>query len=292
MKVTVQILMLLTASVGPVGKTAPLTTTPDVDALDRTATNYRNEGRLAEAEELNRRALKIANAGETVEAMMGLARTLCVETRYGEAEAVALEADSRTAQNGLEHARVMSVLALIYREQMRYPAAEQKYRESAAALEQSAGPRDPSTAVARADLGYVLAMEGKAREAQALLDRSLPVLLRAYGPARPEAASALTSAGLIYQSRGKFSQAARSLRRALEIDTAALGPESIRTANDAANLGYVEFQRHHYAQAETLVKTVSRRDRGKVAGPGSAVERIYAGRPWPRFTSRRSAGGS
>jgi tetratricopeptide (TPR) repeat protein len=222
-------------------------------SLERRASIYRNEGKLTEGEELDRRAVAIAKtAGNGLAvAMIDLARTLCAEARYRDAQTIAMEADAVAGEHGLDHARALSTLALIYREQMKYADAEKEYRVSVAAFEKATGPTEPETAVVRTDLGYVLSMEGKFREARTLLERSLPILEA--NARRPETASAFMRLGMIAQGEGKFKEASRELRQALDIDTAELGPESIRTANDETNLGFLEFQRGHTAEAEELV---------------------------------------
>jgi tetratricopeptide (TPR) repeat protein len=217
------------------------------------ATADRNQGKLAAAEALDRRAVSDAEADGRglVDALLDLARTLCAEAQYTEARKNASEADAVAGGHGFGHAQAMSTLALIDREQMRYAEAERLYRESVAAFNETVGQDDLWTANARIDLGYVLSMEGQFKEARRLLQSALPILTAKQRYV--ETAAALMRLGLISLSEGKFREAARELNQALDIDTRELGPENIRTANDAVNLGYLELQRGRYPQAEALV---------------------------------------
>jgi tetratricopeptide (TPR) repeat protein len=146
--------------------------------LDGLALTCQGLDRLAEAEELATRAMQIENTPRTMNilAMISIDRG-----EYRQAARLAEKADSSAGLSTIEHAELLSTLALLNRRQNRYEKAESLYREAAALFERTIGPRSPTTAVTWSNLAQVLTVRGRLAEADALYRRSIAILERAYG---------------------------------------------------------------------------------------------------------------
>lgn len=214
---------------------------------------YKKSGKLALAEEVQRRALKILDEGAT---RADLAGTLLAQGKYREAESFAREAaamlEAAGQQTTSSYAETLNSLGLLCRIQSRYVDAKSYYLRSEKLLESLYGPEHPSIAPALSNIAQVVLEEGDWRQALTLSQRAVAIWEKGYGPNHPDLASGLTNLGGIYLARKHYEKAASLYNRALGIDTNAFGPSSARVALDINNLASVAYHRNRLNEAETL----------------------------------------
>ena len=154
--------------------------------LNNLASLYEAQGKYAEAEPLDKRALAI------------------------EEKALGPE-DPYVAIIGLNN------LAELYHQQGKYAEAEPLYKRSLSILEKALGPEHPIMAKSLNNLGLVYTAQGKYAEAEPLHKRALAIREKALGPEHLTVAASLSSLANLYLNLGKYSQAEPLIQRAREI---------------------------------------------------------------------------
>jgi CHAT domain-containing protein/tetratricopeptide (TPR) repeat protein len=190
--------------------------------LNNLALLYNTQGRYAEAEALQKRALAIK------------------EKRVG--------ADKPTVAASLDN------LASLYSEQGRYAEAKVLTTRAVAIYEKSLGKEHPSVAGALNNLGNLYLDDGKYADAEALLQRALAIDEKALGPEHHLVAALLTNLANAKTRQDGNADAELLLRRAAAIQEKALGPEPPELAVTLNTLGVLYLDQNKLADAEAPFK--------------------------------------
>ena len=149
------------------------------------ASLYRNVGRYADAEPLQKKALAI------------------LEKAFGP--------DHPT------FAQAMNNLAELFREQGRYADAEPLYKRALATWERAFGPDHPDVAQSLNNLAALYADNGRHSDAEPLYKRSLAIREKLFGPTHPDVAQSLNNLAWIYWTQGQNPDALQMVHRTISI---------------------------------------------------------------------------
>jgi tetratricopeptide (TPR) repeat protein len=128
---------------------------------------------------------------------------------------------------------------------------------------------DESRAWMSSSLGFFYMGQGRYKEAEAMLERTLEGCEKVWGPAHSWTLDAVTNLGTTYLKRGRYKEAETMLERALEGYEKAWGhgPEHTSTLDTVNNLGLVYFDQGRYKEAEAMYERALK-GYEKVQGPG------------------------
>jgi tetratricopeptide (TPR) repeat protein len=229
-------------------------------ALHNLAAVYRAETRYRDAASLYQSTLDLreALAGPEDVSLLPILNefgSMYIDTaNYGRAEQILQRARSIARSNHYEQtiagADVMNNLAVIAREQGRFPDAAQLYREALAVYHNSSDSQREVKALN--NLGRVLAQQDQYKRAERLYRQAIAEAKLKLGPSDPDLALGLSNLGKLLISRRKFSAAEPLLKRAEAIDRETFASESARIGYDLANDGMAAAGRKHFAEAEEL----------------------------------------
>ncbi len=243
-----------------------LARTPDEEAtaINNLAQLLKATNRLAEAEPIMRRALKIDEASFGPEhpkvaiRLNNLAQLLKDTNRLEEAEPLmrrALKIDE--ASFGPEHPKVairLNNFALLLQATNRLAEAEPLMRRALTIDETSFGPEHPKVAIRLNNLAQLLQATNRLAEAEPLMRRALAIDEASFGPEHPNVARDLNNLAQLLQATNRLEEAEPIMRRALAIDEASFGPEHPDIAIDLNNLALLLQATHRLAEAEPLMR--------------------------------------
>lgn len=234
-----------------------------VDVRTNMAVVWRDQGRLREAEELDRKTLTERRSlrGDYHPAvdngLTALAATLALEGRYAEARPLAERGLAmRRAIHGGDHRSVAESLALLARIQLatgQAATAESTAREAIAVWERVVDPGHPTGALLRTLLAATLRVQGRLEPAGELLARALADVRAELRRGHPAIADVLVELGQLELARAP-ARAADPLREAFEIRRAGLGPNHWRTAQAESLFGAALVARGETDQGERLAR--------------------------------------
>jgi len=131
------------------------------------------------------------------------------------------------------------------------------------------GPDHANSATASSNLGNVLYMEGKNKDALVSHRKALEIRLKVLGPAHPDVVSSFNGLGLVFHKHGEHEEAIAAHKKALEIGRKVLGPEHPSVAASYNNLGNVYESQGKVKEAMAAHKKALE-IRLKVLGPEQA----------------------
>lgn len=102
-------------------------------------------------------------------------------------------------------------------------------------------------------LGSVLSKTGRAKGAESAFRTAIGIWKNLPGPVHPQLSSSLANLGTLLASQRRWSEATQLLNQALEIDTQVLPPGDRRIAIDLNDQAGLYFTRKHYREAEQLL---------------------------------------
>jgi CHAT domain-containing protein/tetratricopeptide (TPR) repeat protein len=247
----------LVASSGPTRAQAQ--GTDDLDALNRQVAQLYQAGKYAEATEIAKLQLAVAERKFRADhpsvaiALNNLALLYQAQGRYAEAEPLykrtlttiekALGADHHNVATPLNN------LAELYRAQGRYGEAEPLYKRSLAIREKALGPDHPDVGQSLNNLALLYDAQGRYPEAEPLYKRTLTIFEKALSP---EHATALNNLALLYQAQGRYAEAEPLFKRALAAREKSLGPEHPDVGQPLNNLAELYRAQGRYGEAELL----------------------------------------
>ena len=160
------------------------------------------------------------------------------------------------------------------RENARYGACEQLWRDALTFCEEELGPEHPSTAASYNNVACNLDDQGRYGEAEPLYRRALDICERVLGPEHPSTATSCNNVASNLNAQGRYGDAEPLYRRALDLHERVLGPEHPSTATSCNNVAYNLFLHGRLAEAEPYlrraVEIVERR-----LGPEHPTTRLY-----------------
>ncbi len=245
-----------------------------LSTMSSLAHTWHTQGKLAEAEELQREELEkhIIVQGlehaDTLTSMNNLGLTLHSQERYMEAEPLQREVlETSKKALGPEHPVTLTSLnnlVLTLQSQGKHTEAEALQREVVETQKKVLGPEHPDTLTSMNNLGLTLQSQKKYTEAEALLREVLETSTKVLGPEHPVALTSMNNLVLTLQSDKKHAEALQ--RRIVETQKKVLGPEHPVTLTSMNNLGDILQSQGKLKQAEQLRRQVLSK-RKKVLGP-------------------------
>jgi CHAT domain-containing protein/Tfp pilus assembly protein PilF len=245
-------------------------------AMVNLATLYKDEGRYADAEELDERALAIdekvlrpEHPTVAVE-LNNLAAVYQYEGRYADAEPLYKRAlainEKGSGPDQPNYAYCLDDLADLYEDEGRYADAEPLFGRAIAIREKSLGPKHPDVATSLTQLAELYSAEGRYSEVEPLQKRALAIREKALGPDHPLVATSLTELAELYRAEGRYTEADLLQKRALAVYEKALGLDNSGVATCLNGLALLYFTEGRYVEAEPLEKRAIAVDQ-KVLGP-------------------------
>ena len=181
---------------------------------------YRDQGKLAEAEQMYQRALQ------------GTEKAL-----------------------GAEHMSTLSTvnnLGILYRDQGKLAEAEQMYQRALQGIEKALGAEHTSTLDTVNNLGILYQSQGKLADAEQMYQRALQGKEKALGAEHTSTLDTVNNLGALYQDQGKLAEAEQMYQRALQGREKALGAEHMSTLSTVNNLGTLYQNQGKLAEAEQM----------------------------------------
>ena len=229
------------------------------------------QGRLAEAEALDREALPLAqkalgaNHPFIAAIQNNLALLLDARGQHGEAEPLhrAVIASVRATQGETAGSlpTLLNGLADNLKGQARYKDADPVYAEAVALARKISGPQHPTVALALNSLADLKQTLGQFAQAEALYNEAAAIDRTALGPNHPLVGRDLANLGGLYLNEGRLAEAETQFRAAVAIAEAADGPDHPAVASDLGNLAGVLVQLGRPEEAEPLTRRALSIDR-------------------------------
>jgi tetratricopeptide (TPR) repeat protein len=143
-------------------------------------------------------------------------------------------------------------LGNLYRTQGRLVKAEQMYQRALQGKEKAWGPDHTSTLNTVNNLGLLYANQGKLAEAEQMYQRALQGKEKAWGPEHTSTLDTVDNLGLLYANQGKLAEAEQMYQRALQGKEKAWGPEHTSTLDTINNLGLLYVEQGKLSEAEQM----------------------------------------
>ena len=252
----------LQAKIASLEETEGRDTPPVASALNELALFHFQQGDLAAAEPLLRRALAIREAtlgGDhalTAQAAGNLAQVLQGRGMYAEAEpllerSLAIYEKARGAEHA-DVARALNNLAGLYRLVGDYRRAEPLYLRALAMWEKLQGADHPSVAAVANNLGLMYQQTGNPAKARPLLERSLAIREKAAEPNPRDVALALNNLAVFSQEQGDLAGAQTLYERAIALYGSVHGRRHPLVGQALNNLAVVHLLKGEYDVAGKL----------------------------------------
>jgi tetratricopeptide (TPR) repeat protein len=259
---------------------------------------YEHQGRYAEAETVQKRALSLVESSPESDQMVvsyaleDLGNAYFGEGRYAEAEDYYQRALAiREKAPGGDRTAVTQTLNLIsnvYMRTGRFAEAETLLKRAVDIQEKAFGPNHPDVAKSLTNLAELYRLRGRYAEAEPLQRRALEIQEKALGADHPHVGVTLNNLALTYWNWGRYGDAEPIYRRSVEVQEKALGRDHPQVATSLNNLGLVYMRLGRYAEAEPVLKRAlairekvlpkDHPDIGQSLG-NLAADYRYAGRP-------------
>ena len=234
------------------------------DALNKQVVQLYQAGKYAEATEVAKRALALAERQFGPEhldigtPLNNLGALYWAQGRYAEVEPLYKRSLAiREAALGADHPDVgqsLNNLAGLYWAQGRYAEAEPLYKRSLAIREAALGPDHPDVGGTLNNLAGLYDRQGRTAEAEPLYKRALAIRETALGPNHPDVGVTLNNLAELYRAQGRTAEAEPLYKRSLSIREMALGPDHPDVGVTLNNLGLLYVGQSRYTEAEPLYK--------------------------------------
>jgi tetratricopeptide (TPR) repeat protein len=219
------------------------------DVLGRQGAVLTDEGKVAEAESPLRQALTMrvallgADHPDVQLARTELGRLLQMQQKYAEADSLfAAALASRRSQLGeMSPAVASSLTDLGYLAKLQFNWKEDEARYRAAIPIWQAARIEDAEIESRAELGFALAAQEKADEAESILNDVLTRRRALYGDSSWMVADAYEKLAPVAELRGDTAKALALSLSSLAIRRSVFGPRSNQVANQLPNIGYYKL---------------------------------------------------
>jgi CHAT domain-containing protein/tetratricopeptide (TPR) repeat protein len=250
--------------------------TDDLDALNKQVQTLYSQGKYAEATEIAKRSLALAQKKFAPDhpavgtALNNLALLYESQGHYAEAEPLYKRAlailEKSLGPDRPDVGKSLSNLAQLYSAQGRYAEAEPLFKRALAIDEKALGADHLDFATDLNNLAMHYDNQARYAEAEPLLQRSIAILEKVLGSGHPTVATALNNLAALYEDQGRDSEAEPLYKRSLTMREKALGPDHPDVAQSLNNLAWLYYWQGRYAEAEPLYKR-SLTMREKALGP-------------------------
>ncbi|KAA6414181.1 MAG: hypothetical protein FRX48_02543 [Lasallia pustulata] len=235
-----------------------------LNAVQNLGVLYADQGKMAEAEAMYRRALEGKEKAwgpehtSTLDMVNNLGILYKDQGKMAEAEAMFRRAlEGKEKAWGPEHTSTLDTvnnLGTLYADQGKMAEAEAMYRRALEGKEKAWGPEHTSTLDMVNNLGLLYKDQGKMAEAEAMFRRALEGKEKAWGLEHTSTLDTVHNLGSLYADQGKMAEAEAIYRRALEGKEKAWGPEHTSTLNTVNNLGSLYVDQGKMAEAEAMYR--------------------------------------
>ncbi|KAA6412799.1 MAG: hypothetical protein FRX48_03791 [Lasallia pustulata] len=235
-----------------------------LNAVHKLGNLYADQGKMAEAEAMYRRALEGYEKAwgpehtSTLDTVNNLGNLYANQGKLAEAEAMYRRAlEGKEMAWGPEHTSTLDTvnnLGVLYKDQGKMAEAEAMYRRALEGYEKAWGPEHTSTLDTVNNLGNLYKNQGKMAEAEAMYRRALEGKEKAWGPEHTSTLDTVNNLGLLYKDQGKMAEAEAMYRRALEGYEKSWGPEHTSTLDTVNNLGVLYQNQGKMAEAEAMYR--------------------------------------
>jgi tetratricopeptide (TPR) repeat protein len=220
------------------------------------------QGRLAEAESLQRQALALrerrGNELDVATSLTSLAGVLREQNRLADAEQMHLKALAIKRKHlPVDHAEIatsLNNLALVVRQRGNPAAAEKLHREAVTMMKKVFANDNADIATALDNLAVALADEGKLSEAGTNHLEALAIRSKLLDDKHPELAKSLNNLANVLRAQGRLSEAEVMQRRAVVILSESLGNTNTATAVSVTSLAAILYSQGKLAEAEPLLR--------------------------------------
>jgi len=260
----IALIALMCVSVGGELPTAWAQSAEAVDALNRQTSQLYDQGKYAEATDIAKRALALAEQALIPDhpsvgtALNNLAVLYRSQGLYAEVEPLLkrslAQREKTLGPDHLDVALQLNNLASLYSSQARHAEAELLYQRSLAIREKAVGPDHPLVAATLSSLAGLHKNQGRYADAERLYQRSLAIREKVLGPDHPEVGWALGNLALLYQSQGRYAEAEPLSKRDLSIAEKTLGPDHPDLGTSLNNLADLYRNQGRYSEAEPLYR--------------------------------------
>ncbi len=212
---------------------------PPIPIFAQTQLTSEQKQKLAEAEKLNDRVVKLYQQGKYDEAISLSQQALAIKTEV----------------LGKKHpviAQSLNNLALLYDSQRNYAAAEPLYQQALAIRKEMLGEKHPDTAISLNNLAGLYESQGKYNDAQSLYQQALTIKKEVLGENHISTATSLNNLAFLYVSQGNYAAAEPLYQQSLAITQKVAGKKHSATATSLNNLGALYKSQGKYGDAEFL----------------------------------------
>eukprot|EP00808_Paulinella_micropora_P025534 g7102.t1 len=227
-----------------------------------------DQGKLAEAEPLYRRALAGyeeelgATHPDTLVMVNNLAVLLKDQGKMAEAEPLYRRAlAGREEKLGATHPDTLVMvnnLAILLSDQGKLAEAEPLYRRALAGYEEELGATHPDTLVMVNNLAGLLKDQGKLAEAEPLYRRALAGKEEKLGATHPDTLATVNNLAVLLYDQGKLAEAEPLYRRALAGREEKLGATHPSTLASVYNLALLMKAERNVAEAKDLMRRAAK----------------------------------
>ena len=226
---------------------------------------YEHEGRYAEAQSVQQRALSVIEGAPSAdqfvvsEALEDMGNAYFAEGRYAEAEdyyrralAIREKGSDPVSRRGVS--QTLNLIANVYGRTGRFAEAEPLIKRAIDIQEQLAGRDHPDVAKSLTNLAELYRLTGRYAQAEVLQRRALDIQERALTPDHPHVGVTLNNLALTYFSWGRYADALPLYERSVATQEKALGREHPQVALSLNNLGITYMRLGQYEAAEQALK--------------------------------------
>jgi len=233
-----------------------------LDAVHLLGMLYVDQGKLAEAEKMYRRALQGYEKAlgpkytSTLDTVNNLGNLYKNQDKLAEAEKMYMRAlQGKEETLGPKHISTLETvnnLGLLYKKQGKLAEAEKMYMRALQGNEDALGPKHKSTLSTVNNLGNLYKNQNKLAEAEEMYMRAFQGYEEALGPEHTSTLYTVNNLGSLYKDQGKLTEAEKMYMRALQGREEALGPKHIATLDTINSLGNLYKTQGKLAEAEKM----------------------------------------
>jgi tetratricopeptide (TPR) repeat protein len=223
---------------------------------------YHDEGRWAEAEELEVRVMETRTRvlgkehPDTLSSIGSLAATYRKQGRWTEAEKLEMRVmETSTRVLGEEYPDTLSSmanLAATYWNQGRWTEAEELEVRVMEIRTRVLGEEHPNTLSSMANLAATYRDQGRWTETEKLEVRVIETRTRVLGEEHPDTLSSMGNLAATYWNQGRWTETEKLNVRVMEMSTRVLGEEHPDTLNNMGNLAATYRKQGRWTEAEEL----------------------------------------
>jgi CHAT domain-containing protein len=179
--------------------------------------------------------------------------------------------------------RLLTNLALLYKDMGRYQEAEQEYLKAIKIKEKRLGTHHPDYAALLNQLAALYVQMGKNDKVEELLKKSSEIYKKKFGENHPSYAGAISNLGNFYRITSKLDQAAPLLNQAVTIRKNTLGENHPDYIASLEHMALLQWQKNQISEAYALLKQVLDKDMMLVRNFFPSMSEREKGKFWEKL---------